>query len=268
LCALHRAAEGVAAGGQFADEVVECFVVGVAPGLGVQDGDGGVGGEFPVGVEAVGVLVEEGVAGEVRRVARVAVVQRGVHRAAEVVGRKQIHPAVADDRRPGEGVQDPLQGGPRRPALAGPATGAHACAGAVGGLRQVEQVGSLGVVELQRAGDRVEDGGGGTGEVAAFELGVVLDAHAGRRGHLAAAESGDPPGADVGQAGLLRGDLGSFVTGAGSGIGRAAALAFARDGADVVVADVAEHDNQNTAGMIDEGGGAGARGPVLRDAPR
>ena len=43
------AAEGVAAGGQFADEVVQCLVVGVAPGFRVQDGDGGVRGEFPVG---------------------------------------------------------------------------------------------------------------------------------------------------------------------------------------------------------------------------
>src|SRR5437763_5301096 len=47
----------------------------------------------------------------------------------------------------------------------------------------------------------------------------------------------------------------AFVTGAASGIGRAAALAFAREGAAVVVADVSEQGNQQTAGMIEELGG-------------
>jgi NADPH:quinone reductase-like Zn-dependent oxidoreductase len=47
----------------------------------------------------------------------------------------------------------------------------------------------------------------------------------------------------------------AFVTGAGSGIGRAAALAFAREGASVVVADVSEKDTQETARMIEEKGG-------------
>ena len=36
----------------------------------------------------------------------------------------------------------------------------------------------------------------------------------------------------------------AFVTGAASGIGRAAALAFARQGASVVVADVSDERNQ------------------------
>ena len=46
-----------------------------------------------------------------------------------------------------------------------------------------------------------------------------------------------------------------FVTGAASGIGRAAALAFAHEGASVVVADVSEQGNQETARMIEAQGG-------------
>src|SRR5215213_2394276 len=47
----------------------------------------------------------------------------------------------------------------------------------------------------------------------------------------------------------------AFVTGAGGGIGRATALAFARAGASVVVADVSEQGNQETARMIEAAGG-------------
>jgi len=47
----------------------------------------------------------------------------------------------------------------------------------------------------------------------------------------------------------------AFVTGAASGIGRATALAFAREGASVVVADISEQGNQETAHMIEELGG-------------
>jgi NAD(P)-dependent dehydrogenase (short-subunit alcohol dehydrogenase family) len=46
-----------------------------------------------------------------------------------------------------------------------------------------------------------------------------------------------------------------FVTGAAGGIGRATALAFAGKGASVVVADVAEAANQETARLIEEAGG-------------
>ncbi len=47
----------------------------------------------------------------------------------------------------------------------------------------------------------------------------------------------------------------AFITGASSGIGRATALAFAREGASVVVADVAADGNRETARMIEQAGG-------------
>src|SRR5881628_1960115 len=47
----------------------------------------------------------------------------------------------------------------------------------------------------------------------------------------------------------------AFITGAANGIGRAAALAFAREGASVVIADVAEQGNHETASLIEEAGG-------------
>src|SRR3954467_5907686 len=47
----------------------------------------------------------------------------------------------------------------------------------------------------------------------------------------------------------------AFVTGAANGIGRAAALAFACEGASVVVADVSEQGNQETARLVEEAGG-------------
>src|SRR5690349_15472082 len=59
----------------------------------------------------------------------------------------------------------------------------------------------------------------------------------------------------------------AFVTGAANGIGRAAALAFARAGASVVVSDVAETGNAETARMIEAFGGRAlaVRCDVARD---
>jgi NAD(P)-dependent dehydrogenase (short-subunit alcohol dehydrogenase family) len=47
----------------------------------------------------------------------------------------------------------------------------------------------------------------------------------------------------------------AFVTGAASGIGRAAALAFAREGASVVAADVSEPGNRETVRLVEGQGG-------------
>ena len=54
--------------------------------------------------------------------------------------------------------------------------------------------------------------------------------------------------------GTLHGKV-ALVTGAASGIGRATALTFAREGAKLVVADMNEDGGQQTVHMITENGG-------------
>jgi hypothetical protein len=78
---------------------------------------------------------------------------------------------------------------------------------AVGGVRQVQQVGALGVIELQHAGDCFEDGRGDAGEIASLEFGVVLDAHVGQRSDLTAAQPGHTPSGSCRQSCLLGADL-------------------------------------------------------------
>jgi NAD(P)-dependent dehydrogenase (short-subunit alcohol dehydrogenase family) len=58
----------------------------------------------------------------------------------------------------------------------------------------------------------------------------------------------------------------AFVTGAASGIGRATAVAFAREGANVVVADIDQGGNQETVRMIEDLGGQAL--PVSCDVTR
>jgi hypothetical protein len=62
----------------------------------------------------------------------------------------------------------------------------------VRGAGEVEQVGLLGLIELQSAGERDEDGLRRAGEVAAFEAGVVVDADAGQHRDLLPAQPLDP----------------------------------------------------------------------------
>ena len=54
-------------------------------------------------------------------------------------------------------------------------------------------------------------------------------------------------------AGVLAGKI-ALITGAGSGIGRASALAFAREGATVVVSDIIVDGGEETVQLVSGGG--------------
>jgi hypothetical protein len=77
-----------------------------------------------------------------------------------------------------------------------------------GGTGQVEEVGALGLVELERASECVQDELGDAGDVAALQPPVVLDAHPGQRGDLLAAQPGHAALAIARQAGLVGRDPG------------------------------------------------------------
>jgi hypothetical protein len=71
----------------------------------------------------------------------------------------------------------------------------------------MEEMGALGIVQLQGTGDGFEHCRGDAGEVAPFEFRVVLDAHVGEGRDLAPAQARDAPPGSGGQAGPLRRDL-------------------------------------------------------------
>jgi NAD(P)-dependent dehydrogenase (short-subunit alcohol dehydrogenase family) len=50
----------------------------------------------------------------------------------------------------------------------------------------------------------------------------------------------------------------ALITGGGSGIGRATALALAKDGASIAIADINEQGGRETVRMVEEGGGSSA----------
>jgi len=64
--------------------------------------------------------------------------------------------------------------------------------GGLSGAGQVEQVGTIGLVQLKRARDSVEDGLGRAGQVPAFHAHVVIDAHPGEQGDLFAPKPLNP----------------------------------------------------------------------------
>ena len=78
----------------------------------------------------------------------------------------------------GDGLERPTQAESRRRLARRTPPGAARGGDAIGGAREVEQVGALGLVELQRPRQGLEDPGGCAGDLAALQAGVVLDAEA------------------------------------------------------------------------------------------
>ena len=81
--------------------------------------------------------------------------------------------------------------------------------GGLGGAGEIEEVSALGVVELERPGECLEHALGDAAEVAAFQAGVVRNAHAGEDGDLFAAQPWDAPRTVGRHACLLGGDRGA-----------------------------------------------------------
>ena len=200
------------AGDLLESRVVEQLVVGAATGFGTKGGDGDVGEEVPVGVQASGLLVEEGEPREVRGAGGPGEDLR-VHGPAQVVGEQQVAATVGDDRRSvAHRVEHPLEAGPGDPVRVAAAPPPGPGRRPVSGLREVVQVLAFRGVELERSRDRIEHAAGHARQVAALELGVVLDADASQRGHLAAAQARHPPVPVDGEPQRLRGDLGATCT--------------------------------------------------------
>jgi len=72
---------------------------------------------------------------------------------------------------------------------------------------EVEEVRALGLVELQRAGQRLEHELGDAADLAALQAPVVVGADAGQRRDLLAAQARHPPLAEARQPGLLGRDV-------------------------------------------------------------
>ena len=106
--------------------------------------------------------------------------------------------------RAGDRVKGPLDIGSDVP-LGSPALGSRR--DWLSGAGEVQEVGALGVVELQGLSQCFEDALGGSAEVSAFETGVVGDADAGEDGDLFATQPGNAATAVAVQPRLLGRDL-------------------------------------------------------------
>src|SRR5207237_2398551 len=196
--------ELVATHGELTDEVRQFAVIGISAGFGAERPDRGVGDAVPVDVEAPGPRVQEDEPGQVHRPGRVDE-GLGVEGIAEPIGGEYVEAPVADEGGGvRDGVEDLLHAGADLLG-GGPAAGGSL----LGSVDEVEEMGPFHLVELEGAGDRLEDVVGDASDGAAFELDVVLDADPGEQCHLLAAQARDAAAATVGpQTRLLGSDSG------------------------------------------------------------
>jgi len=123
---------------------------------------------------------------------------------SERVGGEDVEAFVAGQcGRAGDRVKGPLDIGTNMLFGLAPTSW---CDSELGGPGEIEQVGALRVVELQRSRERVEHAVRDPVHVAPFDPGVVRDADTGQDGHLGAAQAGDPAVPVCRQPSLVGGD--------------------------------------------------------------
>ena len=126
-------------------------------------------------------------------------------RASALVATTSSRPLATNAGGGGHGVEHVLQADPDLPGGRTPPHGSGAGAGRAG---EVEQVGVLGVVELQGTGDGLQHAVGRAAQIALLQPGVVVGADPGELGDLLAAQARHPAaGAVQRHAGLLGAEL-------------------------------------------------------------
>ena len=195
--------ERVAAGDELTDQVGEPLVVGVLPGVGAQGRHDLVGVVLPVREEDLRGRVEEGEPGRVALTGHV-IEYRRIEGTTQRVRRDKVQtPVPHPHRRARDRIEEPLQHG-HHGLLSGPA--APTPWRRPGRPGQVGQVVGLGLVELERACERVENLQRHAPQVATLHPRVVLHADTGEQGHLLAAKAGHTTASTTDDTRLLRCD--------------------------------------------------------------